>query len=89
MAVDCVCLYTMYTCFHMHAFKYVSVMIACQTEGFACFLIYMPLSKAQDGRIEKWERDQTVCEITQTQAGLKRAKGGGGDRRATERSRTS
>lgn len=36
----------------MHVFKCVSVRIARQSEDFASFLIYMPLSKAKDGRME-------------------------------------
>lgn len=49
---------------YARAFEYMSVMIVCQIAGFACFLIYMPLSKAQDGRIEKWGRSKGVRDHT-------------------------
>lgn len=58
----------------------VSATMAHQSKGFALFLMYMLLSKAQDGGMWKvGERSKSVRDHTRMQAGLKRAKGGGGE----------
>lgn len=66
-----------YPYFHVPAFQQVSLKTACQTPGFACFLIHPPRRELKmEGR--KGERGIKEQEITQTPAGVKRAKGGGG-----------
>lgn len=57
------------------------MMNACQSGGFAMLLIYMPVSEAQNRAMES--RSKRVTDHIDGE-GLERAKGGGGDRRATE-----
>lgn len=69
-----------YPYFHAPAFQQVSLKTACQTPGFACFLIHPPRRELKmEGR--KGERGIKEQEITQTPADVKRAKGGGGHTR--------
>lgn len=73
-------MYANYAYFHVPTFEQGLVKTVCQTPGFACFLIHPPCQELKmEGR--KGERGIKEQEITQTPAGVKRAKGGGGDRR--------